>query len=214
MAVSVTLGGERAPCGVSVLRGSRWPFKALTNTQQSNWVWTFRDAVDLSERALADLRQVAGRARLGRLAESGQLARFDLSSNEFRKQIQSVGIRNLGPATATRVIVRGIDGRGITKWPELRPGAADTFRLEFPVGASVLNGKLPVVQVEFESASGDRVRELHGVLPGRTPLVFVPVGRMLLGRSLRDDTPVVELAGAWHTVPLDAINRAYDEGRL
>jgi Domain of unknown function (DUF4062) len=188
--------------------------KKLTNTPQSNWIWPFQDAVDLSERVLVDLGEVSRRARLGRLAEAGQLARFALIGNGYANDTHTVGVRNLGPATAARVIVRGIDGRSVFECPELRTGSSETFKLEFHPAMWSVGGKVPIVQVEFEALSGDRVRELHGVLPGRRPLVFVPAGRTLLGRSLRDDSPVVDANGAWHTVPLDPINRAYEEGRL
>lgn len=188
----------------------------LTSDPQSNWFWPFTSSVDLRERVVRDLGAAASEARLRRLTEAGQMPLLNMYGGDGASNTRSAALVNNGSVAALRVVVRQVDGQVVSEASDLQPHSRKEFRFNVePHMLALINDETVAMRVEYETPLGDRLCEAFALWPHRNGLQFVPVGRRLLGRSLRTEgvgfTTPPEYG--WCRVPAAPISQAMREGR-
>jgi hypothetical protein len=152
----------------------------LSPGDDPNWVWPFRDSVELKSRLALDLGAVSRRAKLSNLIERDRVPLFAIASTgsnaRDRKREVTLQVSNMGPVTATEVEV-GLDGgpsQHVTS--ALGPGSSVGPRIEFDAapGAAV---KLVLVLC-YSTPHGHRIEE-------RRSFESVDAGTYVISRSGR-----------------------------
>ncbi len=186
----------------------------LENTDKPNWVWPFTSANDLCDRVLRDLGGTASTAMVRMLSEQGRLPQFSLGVVIAHGR-DMVVFKNSGIVSAMRVTVRDPSGQVVTNSRDFEPGREELFDLRFGVELlSACPGRVPVLQIDYETPTGERLTDLFAVLPGQGAIRFAPAGRLFVGRSLRTTSPEVTVVAGMSTVALAPINKAHEDHML
>lgn len=183
---------------------------ALGNSDKPNWVWPFTSSVDLCERVLKDLGSTASTAAIRMLTQQNRLPHFSMYPASFDGKTQRVTLKNSGTVNALRLAVRDPTGNVIYDDADFAPTRQEKFSFAFTSDMFSRCRGSPVIRVDYETLTGERLSDLFGLLPNAGgPLRIVPAGRIYVGGSLRITSPqLIEVEGI-ASISLDPINRAY-----
>jgi hypothetical protein len=160
--------------------------KKLTNTDKSNWYWTFRDSLDVKERLKIELSSEIGSVRLHQLIESGKIALLTVTgsghwitnSNDLRINFE---VENVGTQAAIepvalifraenyqQVLEEGLESNIANYQYEpvksIRPGRSDGFFLIVPVEGErkrqIVNLVLDIV---YLNVYGDQISDVSEI---------------------------------------------------
>lgn len=107
--------------------------KLLRARKHSNWVWTFRDSVELKDRISRDLASQSGRATLKKLLASGKLPLMGIETSELDFTDENVKasliITNVGSSPAIDPILTFYSDDCVESLPLLRPSEKTTIQV-------------------------------------------------------------------------------------
>ena len=139
----------------------------LSPGDDPNWVWPFRDSVELKQRLAFDLGGVSRRARLKSLIEAGRLPIFALAQNAFsateKAKEVSVEVHNVGlhPALEVEIGLKGTELRHLVA--ALKPEGTTIQRIT--IEESMNERTKHVLVLRYATQSGDRIEEHHSFEP-------------------------------------------------
>ncbi len=142
-------------------------YKELSPGSDPNWVWPFRDSVELKQRLTYDLGGVSRRARLKALVEAGRVPIFAVaqtafSATETTKDV-TVQVSNVGPVPALEVEL-GLKGRSLKRLAAaIKPdgSVADRITIEEPMKERTKH----ILVLRYATQSGERIEEHHSFEP-------------------------------------------------
>ncbi len=182
---------------------------------QGNWMWPFTSAGDLCERVLGDLGATASAAMVRQLSQRGMMPQLSIEVMGERRE-RSATIQNAGMATALRTTVRDPFGKSVLDPRDLPGGEWQKFIFDFDLSAfSAPGGLAPVLRVFYDTATGERLCDIFGIVPNGAGMVrTVPVGRVCLGGSLRMSCPELVVERGVTYIPMKVINDAFGSDML
>lgn len=163
-------------------------FIADRENQGSNspyWIASFSDAVELGHRVIADLGRVSSNATIRMLVQQNRLPLISVHCVQELSEVLKFEVKNMGPGVAVHFRITDLQGYASNPGVDCPEGAilmhSARFRREW---ADASGRTAPVMRVDYEIITGERITELFAVIFDPQPRV-VPVSRAATGISLR-----------------------------
>lgn len=185
----------------------------LQNEGKSNWITPFKDATDLCQRVIGDLGASGGSAAIRMLAARGALPTLSIEVVSQVNNIIDFKIRNHGTIPITRLEVRGpanervetVEGVQV-----LKGGAMVSAAVVCGVQLLSMNGQgLPTLRVFYHLPTGESLCDVFAVVLARPGMEFVLAGRLLVGRAIGAESPVLHECGSYVMVDRARVNASF-----
>lgn len=141
-------------------------YEAARDGDRTNWMWPFRDSIELKGRIALDLQIMARKATMRRLIRQGEIPAIAVTPTSNSGSTPNFSITlslwNVGRLTATNIKWTDESGRWrpVGVIPPGRPSDNHSYVLNVPDARIDTEGKLLIA---YDTATGYRVHDTHGV---------------------------------------------------
>jgi len=182
---------------------------------EPSWRWTYTNAVDLTDRVLADLGSVSSSATIRMLAAQNRLPQLSINHESSDGRAMLATLTNVGQLPILRATIVDPKGQRAGTNLSLAAGTELKFRYGLDVGMwSTRADHCPIIQVHYDIASGERLADLFAVLPPSYHPRIVLAGRRCVGRSMGLTFPEILHVHGRPMIPLPPLNQAYEQFAL